>query len=317
MEAYKKRRIKIQFADFWRNFDSQNNYFTRLLAQRYEVHVCDNPDFLIYSSFGKRHWNYSCHRIFYTGENRRPDFRFCDFAFSFDYLKHPKHYRLPLCARHSQYQTLTKSIQSPENILQQKSRFCNFVYSNKLCPKRNRFFDKLSKYKHVDSGGRWRNNIGQPVANKIEFLRNYKFTIAFENSSQPGYTTEKIVDPMVANSLPIYWGDPLVHLDFNPKSFINYFDYGSDDALIDRIIEVDNNDDLYLEYHRQPWLHNNEPDPRYSDQAVLNQFERIFDTRETQVALARNRLRYFDMGSSLWGGSRRLVDKTKRMFRSA
>ena len=52
--------------------------------------------------------------------------------------------------------------------------------------------------------------------------------------------------------LPIYWGNPEVGRDFNPASFINYHDLGSNDAVIERIIELDQNDDAYLEVIRQP-----------------------------------------------------------------
>ena len=44
------------------------------------------------------------------------------------------------------------------------------------------------------------------------------FTIAFKNDSYPGYTTEKIYEPMYVNSLPIYSGNPLVYRDFNPAT---------------------------------------------------------------------------------------------------
>src|SRR5438309_10477229 len=77
---------------------------------------------------------------------------------------------------------------------------------------------------------------------KIEFLKRYKFNIAFENASLPGYTTEKIVEPMAARCLPIYWGNPLIHREFNPKSFLNYVDFRDEAALIERIIELDQND---------------------------------------------------------------------------
>ena len=71
------------------------------------------------------------------------------------------------------------------------------------------FFVKLSKYKQVDSGGRTLNNIGGPVEDKMEFIKDYRFVISFENAEYPGYTTEKIIQPMFVDSIPIYWGNPL------------------------------------------------------------------------------------------------------------
>lgn len=112
----------------------------------------------------------------------------------------------------------------------------------------------LSKYKQVDSGGAYKNNVGGRVADKKEFISNYKFNIAFENSAKDGYTTEKIMEPMLVNSLPIYWGNRLVGLDFNPDSFINAADYPSLEALVEYIVELDTNDDKYLSILSKPWL---------------------------------------------------------------
>jgi hypothetical protein len=272
-----KPNISLGFSDFWGGFTPHDNYFTRLLATRYHVAVSEQPEYLIYSCFGNQHRRIPARvRIYYTGENCRPNFRRCDYAFTFDHLSRPEHYRLPLYAWYGDPVSLVKRDVDAQRILAAKTGFCNFVYSNPRCRLRIRFFEKLSKYKRVDSGGKLLNNIGGPVANKLEFLRRYKFTIAFENDSYPGYTTEKICEPMHARSLPIYWGNPLVHLDFNPRSFVNYFDYGDLDELVDRVIEIDRNDDLYCQYLREPWYHGNVVNEYVRAENVLAQFERIF-----------------------------------------
>ena len=46
-----------------------------------------------------------------------------------------------------------------------------------------------------------------PLTIKLKIISNHKFNIAFENSSYPGYVTEKITDAFIANTIPIYWGD--------------------------------------------------------------------------------------------------------------
>ena len=50
-----------------------------------------------------------------------------------------------------------------------------------------------------------------------------------------------------------------MHEEFNPASFLNYFDFPSEEALIERIIELDKDDAKYLEVMRQPYCHNNQP----------------------------------------------------------
>ena len=69
---------------------------------------------------------------------------------------------------------------------------------------------------------------------KVDFVKDYKFTIAFENTQYRGYTTEKILHPFVGRSVPIYWGNPLVEKDIN-----NCNGYEQD---IDKIIGIDLND---------------------------------------------------------------------------
>jgi hypothetical protein len=92
------KHIKINFSDFWPGFNKGDNYFVELLRTQYSLEITDKPDFLIYSAFGSEHKKFNCTKIFYTGENLRPNFKECDYAFTFDFINNPKHYRLPLYA---------------------------------------------------------------------------------------------------------------------------------------------------------------------------------------------------------------------------
>ena len=96
---------------------------------------------------------------------------------------------------------------------------------------------------------------------KRNFQKDYKFTIAYENNAyRPqwiGYTTEKIMEPMITNSIPIYWGNPRIDLEFNTKSFINSYDFNSEDEMIEHIIELDKNDDKYFELLKNNWFVDN------------------------------------------------------------
>ena len=93
-----------------------------------------------------------------------------------------------------------------------KSKFCGAVISNhhNYSIFRLEFIRKLSKYKPVDMGGKYGNNVGKAVKDKIEFLSSYKFSISMENSSGDGYLSEKIIDSLIAGTIPIYYGDYLV-----------------------------------------------------------------------------------------------------------
>ena len=254
-----RKTIKIDFSDFWGGFDKTNNYFYNLLKEEFDVQISSQPDFLFFSVFGNSHQNYKCKKIFYTGENVDPPLGYCHWSFSFDYLDDHRNYRLPHYLLYDGYYELTREKKIEDWMVNRK--FCNFVASNPNCQERNQFVEQLSKYKKVDSGGRWMNNIGFAVSNKRDFQSNYKFSIAFENNAyrpqHPGYTTEKIMEPMTVNSIPIYWGNPLIHQEFNTKSFINFYDYGSLDKMIEYIIDLDRNNDKYLEMLKTTWLVDN------------------------------------------------------------
>lgn len=282
-----KPRLKLKFVDTYRGWKDDNNLFSNVLSEHYDLEFTDEPDILFFLPFGTEHLKYRCRKVFVTGENVRPDFHVCDYAFSFDYLDDPRNYRLPL--------SLWGNVQKPVDFdaaaeLAKKTKFCNFLFSNPSCPIRNDLFEKLSRYKRVEAGGRCKNNLGYRVADKRSFLADFKFTIAYENTTHPGYLTEKITDAFAANTIPIYWGDPLVHRDFNPASFINYYDHGSNEAVIERIMELDQDDDAYLEMMRQPRYTCGEFPEFAAREQIQTRLRQIIDADETPVATTSQRM---------------------------
>lgn len=267
------KRIKVAFTDFWPGL-ANDNYFLRFLQKHFNVEVSEEPDYLFYSVYGQSHLRYAGIKICFTGENVVPDFNLCDYALGFHHVSFDDRYlRFPLYVIYPGYENLAnKGIREPEKLLNRK--FCNFVYSNNTNshPARAEFFNLLNQYKKVDSGGKYLNNIGHPVEDKISFIKDYKFTIAFENSSVPGYTTEKIMEPMTVNSMPVYWGNPLVHLDFNEAAFVNAMKYKTLDDVVSEVIRLDNDDDAYLQKLSEPWL----TQPNDWEGALVRFFESIF-----------------------------------------
>lgn len=269
-----------------------SNPIYQILSPYYNLELSDNPDFLFYSCFGRKYLKYNCTRIFYTGENVRPNFNQCDYAFSFDYPVTERNFRLPLYHLYGYTEKLCNKDQtSPEPSLR---KFCNFVYSNKKAPERIKFFNQLKSYKPIDSGGKIMNNIGGRVGNKLEFLRNYKFTIAFENSNYPGYTTEKIAEALLANTIPIYWGNPLVARDFNPECLINCHDFGSFEEVVTYVIKVDNDDELFQKYVSAPAFSSGVDNEFVNEENIIKQFEKILSgPTQSLVANRSDRIKYW------------------------
>ncbi|KAI3753140.1 hypothetical protein L2E82_25185 [Cichorium intybus] len=66
----------------------------------------------------------------------------------------------------------------------------------------------------IDSyGGCHRNRDGN--VNKVEALKRYKFSLAFENSNEEDYVTEKFFQSLVAGTIPVVVGPPNIQ-DFAP-----------------------------------------------------------------------------------------------------
>lgn len=271
-------KIKIFFEGFWDGFDYENNFITNILRKYYDISISKDPDYLFYSIFNDNYLKYDCVKIFFTGENISPDFNLCDFAIAYDDISFGDRYlRFPLWLLYNQHFTKEKNNNEWITVLKRiendgnRKKFCSFVYSNgKADPFRECLLDKISEYKCVDSGGKYKNNVGGPVKDKIAFESEYAFSIACENVSQEGYTTEKIVEAFVAGTIPIYWGDPDITKDFNERAFINCNKYNSTEEIIKDIKHINENDELYKNMIEQPvFLKANYIDEKYRE---LEQF---------------------------------------------
>jgi hypothetical protein len=79
------------------------------------------------------------------------------------------------------------------------------------------------------------------VADKSEALLPFRYHLALENSAFFHYWTEKLADPLLCWSFPLYWGCPNIEEYFPPGSFerINIYDTKQAIAAIDRVVAGD------------------------------------------------------------------------------
>jgi len=301
-----KSKLKVNFENFWGDFHKKDNYFYNLLSQKFDVEISDSPDLLIFSYdyTGRRaDRNYDPSKVvkvFFGCENVLPDFNDCHAALSQKYIDSDNHFRLPLWTQYVNWfgtrpmvsnrdqcylidpNSLLEKRFDPDALLRQKTNFCNFLYTQ---PRglRMTFMDYFHGYKKIDSAGKLHNNMGGIIQGrsdhifKILWQESYKFTASLENDLDPGWTTEKLLHPMSTLSLPIYWGNEKVADEFNTESFINIHDYDSMEQVVQRVIEIDNNNDLYLEIMSRPWFKNSEFPAHVSPPAVLEFFEKTLD----------------------------------------
>ena len=254
--------VKIKFVDFWEHWNQEDNFIVNTLKKFFKVEFSETPDYVFYSNFSKRldHMKYkNAVKIFYTQENLCPDFNFADYGIGFEELTYGDRYlQFPICYIDERYGNAWRMMKTKHMDVQGNAEkyinreFCGMVVSNKDAdPIRDEFFEKLLQYQFVSSGGKYRNNIGQPngVPDKLEFMRKYRFSFCFENSSHPGYYTEKLIEGFAAKTVPIYWGNPHIEEIFNPNAFINLSDCESIDEMIEKVkaVDLDNEKYMYLQ----------------------------------------------------------------------
>lgn len=292
-----KKELKLGFAD---TFPNCINFFTDWLSERYDITRDDvNPDYLIFGdrNFGETHYRYNCKKIFFTGENVRPNYFTYDHAITFDHINSSFHYRLPLYVlemwaiskeegpwNNKYLYLVNKNIDiEKENDLKQNG--FSYVQSNPNVERRNQVFDYIeAKNQKIYSGGPHKNNTGFIVdrpgghKNKIDFISKYKFNIAFENGSYPGYSTEKLLNAFYANTIPIYWGSSTIHRDFNTKAFVDYTPdlngaYNGFDRIWSQIEHLINDKQAYLDMLSQPAFVDNIPNEFTYKNNFLNFWE--------------------------------------------
>ena len=290
-----QRRLSITVKDI--NLDSINNLL-KWLGETYSIELTgeDDPDFIIHSCFGHEHLKYNGVRVAWLGENIHPDFNISDYAMGFGRIDFSDRYkRIPLYRWYfSEYESLFDTSRKVIKINgheegSKKTRFCTMVVSN---GGRGEYFDafykSLSGYNSIDSGGRYNNNIGGPVSDKLSFIGQGKFHLAFENSSSPGYITEKIMHAFAAHTIPIYWGAPDITEDFNPKAFINCHAYQSINQVVAEIRRLDEDPQAYAAMLEEPLFENGKEPTWLRKSEIMSWLTRIFDQPREQ-AYRRNR----------------------------
>jgi len=252
------KTIKIHFVGFWSDFFPENNMFVNILRKRYNI-VYDslNPDFLICSPLCKpfEYMKYDCPRIMYTGEFISADFTAIDYFIGFDDIQFGDRslyfplYLYSYKGEPKKTKALTKEEAAAE--LASKEYFCNYIFGHDTAlGKREEILERLQQYKRVECAGTHRNNMPDGMtfnmSTKHTFMRKCKFSISAESVCYPGFTSEKILHAFRAYTIPIYFGDPDILKVFNKEAFIDCYTVSMDEA-IEKVIEIDNNDELYIE----------------------------------------------------------------------
>ena len=248
------KQLRLKIVDYYEN-EFEKTTFYKVLQEHYDIVYSDNPDYIICSVFGKRYdyCKYPQIRIMISPENYIPDFNLIDYGVSsYPLYFGDRHFEYPVCIDNTGHfcELFTKRKTGNRNELANR-KFCNFIFSHDSEYNiRSCFFRQLEQYKPVSAPGKLMNNesviVNYTDSSKTDYQRQFKFTICFESTNHHGFVTEKITDAFYAETIPIFFGSSSVNKYFNEKAFIDISKFDSFESAINRIIELDNNDDEYL-----------------------------------------------------------------------
>ncbi|MEY3197461.1 MAG: hypothetical protein RLZZ59_832 [Pseudomonadota bacterium] len=278
----------------------------QIIREKYNIEYVDKDPHIILHGHLNKHKvpNYpDAIKIFYTGEvfleNDPPKYldNF-DLVLGFDFIDKPNYFRLPF---QYVYQPIAEKIRHDYDRKMscnpKKKHFACFLVSNggewrpgkfDGASTRTHLFHRLSLYKKVLSGGKYLNNIGSPAPNTFEFLSQCKFTIAYENTlNYPGYVTEKPFNAWLAGTVPIYNTEPSGLVDLNKNAVIFAGDFKDEEALVDYIIKVDNDDKLYCDIWNKHITNDSSRDYESVKNELRKKVEELF-ARKLKISSSEN-----------------------------
>jgi len=266
MQVIMSAPLRVFVNGFWDGFVERTNgvhfgFFDHVLSNALKQGVVVTPsiedaDVLLESHFGpsalkSKRWGYS---IFFSGEASIP------------LPEHIGQYSLILgnhshvsCPLYLPYD-YCKPCKYPTGITTVPPKKVCAIMSSDGGPSqfRNQFIDELlSRGIHVDMGGKHRNNIGYTVPGSydeqpiLDFQRQYRVVLALENTLGDHYITEKVVNPLRAGTIPVYYGSRLVTNYINPSRFVR-IDPDNIDVSISEIQRLCNDDEYWLRMANQP-----------------------------------------------------------------
>lgn len=277
--------MKIFINGFWVGFEKVGtapmNFFIKLLETIFNLEITlgtfDNSDILLESVFSqetfltRKKWKYS---FFYNGESIHTTVNKL-LKGNVKRLKLIPHYDIILTGRFNNLKIVNMplfvlSIYS-HNLLEPLQNFpkinkipkktiCAIISNGDPTLERNIFLDKLEKRGiHIDYAGLYKNNVPRITHDyhSEEFkniVSEYKFIVTMENTKQETYITEKILHGFTSGIIPIYWGSDNITDYFNEDRFINVKNINGStiNEIADRILEIINDDNKYLEIVNQP-----------------------------------------------------------------
>ena len=267
--------------------------------KKYKTVKYYNPHIHFYSCFGNKKNIYnskSLCKIFFTGENTNVYYKEhkgncidnVSLSFGFDYITADNYFRFPLwllyffspCNTKEDIKNILNSFKKPY----QKTKFCSLVASHDRSGIRTKIYNDVSRVSSINCPGSLLHNDNtlrnRYADNKALYLQQFKFNICPENSTSPGYVTEKLFQSLYSGCIPIYNGwskDPEPDI-INPNIILWYdsLDNEHNSNLLNEIYKLNSDEKFFSAFIEQPIFCNFAVDKIYM---MLQQFTvKINDT---------------------------------------
>jgi len=156
---------------------------------------------------------------------------------------------IPLFIPYIYTNNFLKTLETKKEIKNVPKRDVCVIISNPGGIKRNEFLNKLEETFTVTYAGRYKNNVGgalKPNYNTKEYhdyVNQFKFIISMENSKEDTYITEKLINGLLSNIIPVYWGSDKVYDYINKGRFLKLDD---NDETIKKMKHLQDNPSEWL-----------------------------------------------------------------------
>lgn len=301
-------KVSVNFYNMWGGFFPHDNLITNTLKLKYDVAVnVNNPDIVICQNtesvrahdITKEFVNKTKVIHWYVEASDRignPNYDECNFSITSCKFNHPNNIRIPLwsmyvdwfnnpyCKGRNQAYLISPSMLIADKQKKDKDKFCCILTNNDLgyrkiaYPKFINF--AISKGLLVESRGNFCQTMPKlngDEKDKIEFIRDFKFHLTFDNSDRSGWITEKLIHAFSESTIPIYWGGIDVEEEFNPHAFIHVRRFNTLDEVHQKVFDLYNDKNLFYEMQTQPCFNENKIPDYSKPEYILPFFERIIE----------------------------------------
>lgn len=233
------------------------NLFEKVYGQKCYIGSIENSqilcefDMLINSSslIKSRNWK---HTYLFSGESSLKCNKNNYTCVLWGERNHKNIVNLPLFIPYIYANNFVSKLERKSEILNVPKNDVCVIISNPRGKERTNFLNELEKHFKVCYAGGYKNNVGgslKPSYNTKEyhsFVNQFKFIISMENNREDTYITEKLINGILSNIIPVYWGSDKVHDYINKDRFLNLEDLSKTYEIINMMKYLQNNPNEWL-----------------------------------------------------------------------